>query len=316
MRSKPRTLERMYKESRRELALRLRRLYAPARMLPDFLVIGARKAGTTSLYFYLIDHPSVLPAWKKEIRFFNGRFSRGVDWYRAHFAPEACKRLLECRHGFPPVTGEATPDYLTHPRAAERVRRVLPQAKLLVTLRDPVDRAFSDYQHRVRKGVENRSFEAAVEEEMTWLESRREKLGGLDALPRSDLSGKSYLTRSLYVVWLKLWMEVFPREQFCVLDSDRLAMDPAASTQEVFEFLRISAWRSQQYRRHQSGSYSRMEPGTRARLVEFFEPYNRRLSALLGTSFGWNSRCTGRENTPVIEPESSTAKAPECASFT
>jgi Sulfotransferase domain len=134
------------------------RATARARSLPGFLIIGAQKAGTTALYAYLRWHPAVLgPSWK-EVSFFDRHYSRGEAWYRGQFPNALRLQLVERRSGARPIVGEASPSYLFHPLAPERVAALLPGARLVALVRNPVERAFSHYQHEVALGREPLSF--------------------------------------------------------------------------------------------------------------------------------------------------------------
>src|SRR5436189_26280 len=137
------------------------------RPLPDFLILGAQKAGTTALYAYLRWHPQVTGPSFKEVSFFDRHYARGERWYRAH---------LPVRRRA--VVGEASPSYLFHPLAPERVARMLPEARLIALLRNPVDRAFSHYQHEVALGREQLSFEDALAGEFAEPNRRLAKLLG------------------------------------------------------------------------------------------------------------------------------------------
>ena len=115
------------------------------RQLPDFLVIGTKRGGTTSLWRYLIQHPLVprlFPAWNtKTSHYFEENWHRGEQWYRSHFPTDRRRQAMERRHGAPPRVGEAAPLYMFHPLAPGRVHDLMPQARLIVLLRDPVERA-------------------------------------------------------------------------------------------------------------------------------------------------------------------------------
>ena len=185
---------------------------ARGRPLPDFLVLGAQKAGTTALYAYLRWHPGITgPSWK-EVSFFDRHWWRGERWYRGQFPLRSRGRLV----------GEASPSYLFHPLAPERARAVVPDARLLVVLRNPVDRAYSQYQHEVALGREPLSFEDALaaEEERTRGEVER-----IVADPRAfshEWWDHTYAARGLYAEQLDRWLAVFPRDQLLVVTSDEL----------------------------------------------------------------------------------------------
>ena len=203
------------------------------RALPDALVIGAQRAGTSSLYRYLGAHPGVAPSFRKEVEYFSRYEARGEDWYRAHFELRAGRRHLRF---------EATPDYLFHPLAADRAASLVPQAKLVVLLRDPAERAWSHYRHMVRLGYETLDFAAALAAE----EDRcGPDLAALAADPDHDpkaLLRYSYVARGHYAGQLARWYARYPRDQVLVLPSTRLFDRPAAAYAEVLSFLGLAPW--------------------------------------------------------------------------
>lgn len=259
------------------------------RLLPDFIVIGAQKAGTTSLFRYLSQHPCVRPALKKEVRFFDRDFGRGIGWYRTYFPSVPYKSFFRRRYERAIVTGEASPDYLFYPAAARRAADVVPKARLIVLLRNPVDRAYSHYYHVLRRGFETLSFEDALEHEPKRLQSEREKL---DANPRYFALGYlrySYVSRGVYVDQLKDWLGHFPREQLLVLRSEDFFEAPEAALGKVEEFLNLPHWQPDHFPPYNEGRYPEMKSSTRDRLLDYFKPHNRRLYDFLGIDFAWNN---------------------------
>jgi hypothetical protein len=247
------------------------------RPLPDFLVIGAQKAGTTALYAYLRWHPGITgPSWK-EVRFFDRHWWRGEGWYRGQFPLRSAGRLV----------GEASPSYVFHPRAPERARSLVPDAKLVALLRDPVDRAYSHYQHEVVLGREPLSFEDALAAEC---ERTRGEVERLVADPRAFSRAwwdHTYVARGLYAEQLERWLEVFPREQLTVVTTDELGQRPAETYASILSFLGAAPHALADYPRVFDRDYEPMRPETRAVLVERFAEPNRRLEALLGRGLGW-----------------------------
>ncbi|MET0607965.1 MAG: sulfotransferase domain-containing protein, partial [Gaiellaceae bacterium] len=141
---------------------------SPFRPLPDFLVLGAQKAGTTALYEYLRRHPQISgPSWK-EVSFFDRHWARGESWYRGNFPNVARTRG---KH-----VGEASPSYVFHPLAPRRVQEVVPEARLIVLVRNPVDRALSQYNHEVALGWEPLPFEEALDAEEERLRGEQERM--------------------------------------------------------------------------------------------------------------------------------------------
>lgn len=257
------------------------RATTPLRVLPDFLVIGVMKGGTTSFFQYLARHPEINPPFRKEIKYFDLHYSQGLNWYRAHFP-------LRFKMGNDRITGEATPYYIFHPLAARRVAVTLPQAKLIALLRNPVDRAYSHYNHMVRVGREPLSFEEALKQEDERLLQEAEKI-------RSDLGHStfkhlhySYKARGRYVEQLKQWLPLFSTDQMQFLSSEELYSSPATVYRKATDFLDVSSWLPPQFEVFKQGTYRQEMPERlRRQLVEYFEPYNRQLYDLLGRDFGW-----------------------------
>jgi hypothetical protein len=257
------------------------------RVLPDFLIIGGQRCGTTSLYYYLLQHQCIAPAQTKEVHFFDNNFDRGPLWYRTRFATLWSRWMTEVR-GRRFATGEATAYYLFHPHAPRRVFQTLPQVKLIALLRNPVDRAYSHYRRSVRRGREPLPFEQAVEKEVERLRDESEKLLS-DERHRSDIHRYySYLSRGVYADQLKAWLKVFPREQLLVLRSEDFFADTTGALEKIFLFLDLPSATIPDRRPYKKASYPKMDPATRRRLLEYFAPHNERLRQFLGEDFGWD----------------------------
>lgn len=258
------------------------------RLLPDFVIIGAAKAGTTSLYAWLCEHPLVAPASLKEVHYFDYNYYRGPDWYRKHFPLERERSEFAARHGRPFLTGEASPPYLSHEWAPQRMARLLPQAKLLVTLRDPVDRAYSQFQMSRREGEE------PLEAFLDAVEAEESRLAEEIAHVRRDRSYNSwpigcwgYLLRSRYAEGLERWLALYPREQLHVLTLEQLSADPHGTMDRVHEFLGLPEHRNPELKPLFKARYDSIPAEARARLREYFRPHNERLYELIGTDLGW-----------------------------
>jgi tetratricopeptide (TPR) repeat protein len=242
---------------------------------PDFTIVGSPRCGTTSLYKYITSHPQILAAANKEICFFSEHFNKGMAWYQAHFPPD-----IEA-HNF--LTGEATPTYLTHPLAPERLYGCLPNMKLIVILRNPSDRAFSHYQMLVRRGTERRSFEIAIDSELKLLADATET----SLADSSYWKDCHYIYKSLYFYHLKQWMNIFPREQFLILQSEEFYANPAIALKQVFEFLGVSDFQLRDYPKYNGANYQPGDDVLHRRLREYFQPHNRKLAEFLNREFCW-----------------------------
>jgi Sulfotransferase domain len=239
--------------------------------LPDFVIIGGKKCGTTFLYHLVAQHPLVEPAASKELHFFDALFEEGVEWYRQFFpAPR-------WEDGRRTITGEASP-YMAHRLVPMRMAEVVPEARLIALLRNPVERAYSDYQMVARKEREHKTFEEAI-----GLEEGGDR-AGLD-------DDSEYLTRGVYIDQLLRWTEFFDKEQLLVLKSEDFFENPQDNLQPVLEFLGLPEWDLKawtlRYRRNKGTYEEGMNPATRRRLEEYFEPHNKRLYDFLGVDLGW-----------------------------
>lgn len=266
------------------------------RALPNVFILGAPKCGTTSLAQYLTRHPAYVRAISKELMFlqelpdfvanhqmnrmverFWGRYREDDDLrsYRKFFPLNRQMREVSRRTGVPALTGDHTPFYLYCPVAAERIRRLAPHARLIVLLRDPVARTYSDYNMSLnRSDDETRTFEQALDDELS---------GACTDFRRT------YLHQGIYEPHLRRWLEMFPREQLLIQRSEDFFRDPQGVLREVHAFLGLPPLDFQDLSARNEGSYKApMNPDTRARLREYFRPHNQRLYDLLSTDFGWD----------------------------
>ena len=273
------------------------------RILPSFLIIGAQRAGTTSLFRYLHAHPDVAgPSggdaavwWAKETHFFDEKFTKGVDWYRSFF-PLISTRERRRRRGHDLQAGEATPYYMFHPAVPARVAAILPDVRLVALLRDPVERAYSHYQMMSRTGREKLDFEEALAAEPERLEGIEELIleGGSDRLPGGGRPHhhhrhRAYFSRGLYAEQLERWLLHFAREQLLVLKTEDLNSNPAKTYARTLEFLGLREWKLKDFPEYNKKPYSTLDPKTRARLEQRYAEPNARLEELLGERFAWSS---------------------------
>lgn len=258
------------------------------RCLPDFLIIGAQRSGTSSLYNYLVQHPAILPALKKEVHYFDDGYAHGLGWYRAHFATTVQRAVVQRRAGAARVF-EASPYYILHPHAPRRIRAVLPDVRLIALLRNPVDRAESHYHHEVRRGRETLSFEEAIEQEPKRLEGELERMIADETYVSFKHRRFSYATRGLYVDQLQAWRGLFPPERLLILRSEDLFADPAAVVNQVLRWLEVPARTGTIFEQFNQANYSKMNPSTRERLRAFFRPHNQRLAEYLQRDMQWDN---------------------------
>lgn len=249
---------------------------------PDFLIIGAQKGGTTSLYRYLIKHPRIKWASCKEVHFFDRYYTKGMDWYRAQF-PE--------KDGVTDfITGEATPAYIFHPLAAERIRVAFPRVKLILVVRNPIDRAFSQYKMYVRKGLETRSFEQALKQEQKMVKRERAKIiaSGNKGYWSREHDYFSYASRGMYFDQIKQFMSYFDKSQLLVISSEDLMFKTEETVNVVLRFLGLEEIALPQYGYYHVAHNNELvlNPETRNKLALFFEPKNKALQDYITHELG------------------------------
>ena len=245
--------------------------------LPDFLIIGCQKGGTTSLFDDLARHPDVVASKDKEVHYFDLNYDKGVNWYRSFFP--------KTREG---ITGEASPYYLFHPLVPERAKKLLPDCRLIALLRNPVERAWSHYQMEARNGDEPLSFEEAIAREKERIEPEERKILHNPFYDSFNHRHYSYIARGLYVVQLERWLRFFSREQMLVMSSEQYFESPQTVYDRLTHFLNTRPYDPGEFASINRGEYSGLESATRKRLAAFYRPYNERLYRLLGEDMGWD----------------------------
>jgi lipopolysaccharide transport system ATP-binding protein len=242
-------------------------------VVPDFLVIGAARSGTSFLYRNLRRHPALRSAQHKELHFFDStRYRLGMGWYRRQF-PLRTQKLRAYLAGQPFRTGEATPSYLWHPEAADRVARHLPRVQLLALLRHPAERAYSHWAYAKGRGADLPPFDDVVEHELAM---------GVDA------SDTGFLARGIYVDQLERWRRHFPDERMLILHSQRLFRDPSPTWEQVLRFLELPLTPlPSPEARNAAAMDESMSVRARERLESFYAPHTKRLFAFLGEDYGW-----------------------------
>ncbi len=283
----------------RESAKRALRGYAKAtaglRRGPDFVIIGAKRGGSTSLYNYVLEHPSIRPLFPsrqhiKGVHYYDTSYARGLNWYRSHFPVEIGGRQLALPDFSQSICGEASPYYLFHPLAAERLANDFPDVRIVVLLRDPVERAYSHFKERTHHGGETVSFEEALEAEERRLHGEADRIVADPGYLSVAHENHSYVAQGRYLDMLPRWFKAFPREQFHVAISEDFYADPDRHVNEVWKFLGLPPGRLQSRVRHNYMPAPQMLSETRQRLQESLAEHNSGLADLLGRPLPWPSR--------------------------
>ncbi|MCY7383956.1 MAG: Wzt carbohydrate-binding domain-containing protein [Microcoleus sp. CAN_BIN18] len=251
-----------------------------AKQKPDFLILGAQKCSAESLYGYLDNHLQMIKEGARQVHFFELNFERGVEWYS--------KQLTRSVAGEKVLLWEMTPYYIYHPLVAERVYKCFPDVKLIVMLRNPVQRAWLHYNLEVAVGCEKLDFEKAIASEGDRLKGEIEKIKTDDGYYSFNHQHYSYLSRGIYVEQIKNWLDYFPKEQLLILKSEDFQKDSGKVFSRVLDFLDINASAVKEYQSNSAEDYSNMPKAIEQELIGYFEPYNRELSELLKEDFSWS----------------------------
>jgi Sulfotransferase domain len=254
---------------------------------PDFLIVGAQRCGTTFLYAALVEHPMIAKARRKEVHFFDNAWAKGLNWYRGCFPSEKKLQRTDWSTGQKMLTGEASPYYLFHPLAPERIQTAFPKVKLIVLLRDPVQRAHSQYLHCHRSGWETLSFEEALKREDERLEGEEERIRTERGYRSQSHQHHSYRRRGVYVDQLRNWSQLFPAEQIHIVQSEQMYRDHTSSLKQILSFLGLPKWTKQSYWTPPARDRSSLSKATEAELREFYTPHNQRLYEFLERDLGW-----------------------------
>ena len=249
-------------------------------LLPSFVIIGVAKSGSSSIYDYLIRHDQISPCVVKEPDYFAKYFNRGVNWYKSCFPLKFQKNNV--------ISGEASIHTYWHPHSPMRVKKILPNAKLIILLRNPIDRAYSHYQMEVNNGVEELSFEEAIENEESRTKNEYQKMIDNENYFSEIFNAKAFTTQGIYINYLKNWFDLFPKNQFLFIKSENFFKHPEDETNRILSFLKLPKIKLPEYHIIRKGVYKQsMNSSTREKLKEFFSPYNEELYKKTGINFGW-----------------------------
>jgi len=258
-------------------------------VLPDFIIFGVSRSGTTSLYQYLSQHPNIEPCVIKEPRFFDMYYQRGINWYRMNFPSKWQKFIFTKIKHKKFITGEASGAYLQNPHAPKRIHNLNPNMKLILLLRNPVDRAFSHYKRKWKNGSEKLSFEEVIDQEQSRIEGEQEKMETNEKYYSTIYHGLSYIATGLYAIRLKRWLKYFSMKQILVLENGEFLRDPEKVYNQAIEFLDLPKWKLSNYRKFSKQDLQMdMNPKTREKLFEYCKPFNEDLFSLIGKRFDWD----------------------------
>jgi hypothetical protein len=265
---------------------------------PDFMIIGAKRGGSTSLYFDLLAHPGVValfppphPLLKAEatkgIHYFDSNFFRGERWFRSYLPSRRSKERHAARYGHAAVAGEASPYYLFHPAAAERAHATVPTTRLIVILRDPVLRAYSHWKERRREGAEPLAFVDALAAEEDRIAGAAERLARDPRFYSYAHEQQSYARQGEYDVALREWLRWYERDRLLVLSAEDYYADPAGTLDEVRSFLALPSFGFPSGAVRNAAAGDSLDAGVARRLAARFASHNDALQLMTGRTFRW-----------------------------
>lgn len=261
---------------------------------PDFLIVGTKRGGTTSLFNYLIQHPGILGTYprlraKKSTDFFFGNGKSSERWYRSHFHTETYRAVQARTLGYRPLGFEASPYYIWDPRVAPQVRAFNPSIKAILLVRDPVRRAWSHYQERVQNGVEPLTFAQALAVEDDRLGGEVERMLENPGYHSTAHDWYSYRSRGEYLPQIQNWLAHFDRDQLLVLRSEDLYTQTQTSIDDICRFLEIPTFAAPTFKAF-NATWRTHADVPRSEAAELSRHYADHVSALeefLGKELAW-----------------------------
>tara|TARA_B000000460_G_scaffold142863_1_gene100817 strand:+ start:498 stop:1418 length:921 start_codon:yes stop_codon:yes gene_type:complete len=256
------------------------------RTLPNFFVIGGVRCGTTSLYHYLGQHNCIKQAMYDELGYFDDNFHLGLNWYRSLFPTKFIQKKIESKYKkF--LTYDVTPFYIYNPLVVDRIFKFSPNAKIIAVLRNPIDRAYSNFNNRIQdEGDTETTFEEIVYSEIEKIKNNENNNENNVFLVNEfyDLD----LARGFYAKQLKFWFKKFPRKNIFLTSSEELATNTDKTVSEIFEFLEVPEQKISDLTKQNKIKYPKMKDSTREILINFFKPYNEELFGMIGSKFDWD----------------------------
>lgn len=252
------------------------------RVLPNFYLIGTQRGGSTSLFIYLLGHELVHgPRRAKGVHYFDTNFTQSLDWYRGNFPRLSFIEQQMADHGVPPAIGEGAPYYMFHPAIAERIHEVTPKARMIVVLREPLDRAISHHNHEVARGFERLDVIDAFEAEEPRLHGEEQRLLDDPHYVSKAHIHHSYLSRGRYAPQLQRYYDLFGASNVLVLDSAKLRAEPEATVRRATEFLGLPPIIGGEYPKYNQRDHDPVDAELRARYGPVFEESNEQLRSML-----------------------------------
>ncbi len=252
------------------------------RSLPNFFVVGTQRGGTTSLFIYLLAHELVHgPRRAKGVHYFDTNYDKSLEWYKGNFPLKSTLDAQRLEHGATPAVGEGAPYYLFSPVIPYRIHAANPDARIIATLREPLDRAVSHHNHETTRGFETLGLEQAFEAEESRLSGEVDKIKADSTYISKPHIHHAYLGRGQYAEQVERYINLFGQENVLVVDNAALSSDPEATVRKATDFLGLPPLTGVDYPRYNKREYDPVDAGLRDRWGHVFEGSNQRLAELL-----------------------------------
>ena len=253
------------------------------RALPDFMIVGFPRCGTTSLWTYLNQHPRIYAPKDKELHFFSIRYDSSLKNYLLDFPTKEEKNKKKLS------VFEASPDYILDPKAMERIKTHLPKIKMIISLRNPIDQIYSQYQKFVTQGLETESLENLMKDDENRLKIFTKRCETKIIRPYTCWFYIPYFSHATYVKYIKKALDFFPKEQFLFLKTEDLNNNPQDVVTKCFNFIGLDDHPIKKEFHIRKRKYANpLSIELRKQLSDYFKPYNEELEELLEMKFNWD----------------------------
>jgi hypothetical protein len=254
---------------------------SPLRVTPDFLVIGSKRCGTTSLYEYLGEHPCIKKSSHDHIGFFDDNFHLGINFYKSFFPTIFEKIIFQIKNGMY-LNYDVTSTYIHNTTTSKRVFETLPKIKIIAIIRNPIDRAYSEYNVNKEINPKIEPFEIFVEKEIEEISNKEESENN------RFLSNKNkYLERGLWFEQLEPWFKLFPKQNILILSTEDFGKDSNHIFNIIFKFLNLKKFLIENPKKLRKANYPKLDQKTREKLIDFYKSYNLKFYNLVGKDFQW-----------------------------
>jgi hypothetical protein len=276
------------RRSGRQVALGAGRLTAKLRVEPSFLMVGAQRAGTTSLFRALMAHPNVMrPVMHKGVNYFDVNSEKDWSWYLGHFPLRVSAQRKAAADQETAAVFEASGYYMFHPHAPRRIAEALPSIKIVAMVRDPVERAYSAYKHELARGFETESFEHALELEEQRVAPELKRMIDDPSYQSGTYRHQAYRLRGHYAEQLAAFSALLGGDRIHVVESERFFTQPEDEFTRLLQFLDLPVVMPPSFDRFNARPGSPLSPELEAELRAHFAPHNAALATFLGKPLTW-----------------------------